>query len=508
MQIQHHSPTALNPHPKNPRKHSKVQVSQIANSIETFGFKIPVLVDADNQIICGHGRVMASQQLGLDSIPVIQCDDLTDAQIRAFMIADNKLTENSTWDEQLLGEHFKILSDLDLNFDLEVTGFDYGDIETLIIDYETQATDRDNEEGDQHSEPDTLPAMADIPELTQPGDLWTLHGDHGFHYILCGDATDKASYQQLFETAKRHQQPPNINHASGDDSTSTKNNRMPKASLIFSDPPYNLPAKAIGKVCEKAHGDFAMAAGEMSSKEFTEFLASVFSLYCQHSYSGSIHYLCMDWRHLPEILTAGRDCYTELKNICIWAKDQFGMGSFYRSQHELVLVYKHGKAKHQNHFQLGQHGRTRSNVWHYPSVRSFDSNSGDTDKTEALQLHPTIKPVAMIEDCLRDCSRRGEIVLDGFLGSGSTLIACEKQQRLCYGIELNPRYVDVAIHRWTALTGHVAMNQRLVPYRAGSGKTKEPNQNPGHNHGQHQGSDSGQDQYPDQGHTDVEAQAA
>lgn len=434
------SPTTLKPHPKNPRKHSKAQIKQIATSIQTFGFKIPVLVDVGKQIICGHGRVLAAQQLGLDSIPVIQCDDLTDAQIRAFMIADNKLTENSTWDDVLLGEHFKVLSDLDLNFDLEVTGFDYGDIETLIIDYEAQTVGED----DSAENPNALehiPRLDDVPELTQPGDLWTLISEQGTHYLYCGDATDTASYQQLFQQAQKS-----------------------KASLVFSDPPYNLPAKAIGKVCEKEHGDFAMAAGEMTSQQFTEFLISVFKLYCQYSVSGSIHYICMDWRHLPEILTAGQDCYTELKNICVWAKDQFGMGSFYRSQHELVLVYKHGKAKHQNHFQLGQHGRTRSNVWQYPSVRSFDGQAGEADKNEALQLHPTIKPVVMIEDCLRDCSKRGDIVLDGFLGSGSTLIACEKQQRICYGLELNPRYVDVALHRWTEMTDRVAINQRNVTY--------------------------------------------
>ena len=161
---------------------------------------------------------------------------------------------------------------------------------------------------------------------------------------------------------------------------------------------------------------------------------------------------------MGEMLSAGNACYAELKNICVWAKDTPGMGKFYRSQHELVFVFKHGKARHRNNFQLGQYGRSRSNVWRYPSVRSFSEFDGNPPGRRALSLHPTIKPVQLIADAILDCSLRGDAVLDPFLGSGSTLIACERTHRKCHGIELEPRYMDVAIDRWQSWTGEVAVH--------------------------------------------------
>jgi len=255
----------------------------------------------------------------------------------------------------------------------------------------------------------------------------------GDHRIYCGDSLDEISYRRLF-LAKT------------------------KASIVFTDPPYNLSAKEIGKTCEASHGDFAMGSGEMTSDEFQGFLETVFGHLASFSKSGSIHYICMDWRHGYELIAAGKASYTEWKNLCVWTKNVGGMGTFYRSQHELVFVFKNGTAKHQNHFQLGQHGRYRSNVWNYPSVMHLKEADGDKSGKEALQLHPTIKPVAMIEDALKDCSKRGEIVLDVFLGSGSTLIAAEKTGRSCHGIELSPRYVDVAITRWQEWTGKDAVH--------------------------------------------------
>jgi DNA modification methylase len=408
----------LRSHEHNPRKHSKKQIRQIAESIKTFGFKVPVLVDAGGRLICGHGRVAACKLLGIETVPGIRADDLDEAKIRAYMIADNRLTEISEWDDALLAENFKILSGLDLDFDLEITGFDYGDIENFL----TQ-TDEDTAEEAPLPTPDSLHPVVGL------GDLWLL----GDHRIYCGDSLDSASYYHLF-AAKT------------------------KAAIVFTDPPYNLSAKDIGKTCEASHGDFAMGAGEMTSAEFQEFLESVFSQLKAYSQSGSIHYICMDWRHAPELIAAGTSVYDEWKNLCVWTKNTGGMGTFYRSQHELVFVFKSGTAKHQNHFQLGQHGRYRSNVWNYPSVMHLKEANGDKAGKEALQLHPTIKPVAMIEDALKDCSKRGEIVLDAFLGSGSTLIAAEKTGRSCHGIELSPRYVDVAITRWQEWTGKDAIH--------------------------------------------------
>ncbi len=404
------NPHSLNPHPDNPRQHSKAQISQIAKSIQTFGFKIPILVDSNHQIIAGHGRVEASKQLNLKEIPALIADDLSPIQARALMLADNKLTENATWDEALLAKNFQILDELELNFDLDVTGFEYGEIEQfLVFDEEVE------------SQVETVNAIDPaLPLVSQAGDIWQLNE----HYIICGNGLKAKTYQDLLGEQKAH--------------------------LIFSDPPYNLPSKTIGKICDEQHGDFQFASGEMSKDAFIEFLSTIFFHCCNYSEKGSIHYHCMDWRHMEEILSAGKH-YDELKNICVWTKDRAGMGAFYRSQHEMILVFKHGKTTHQNNFKLGQHGRYRTNVWSYPAVRVINDTGQHAE--DALSIHPTIKPVAMIVDALKDCSKRHQIVLDPFLGSGSTLIACEQTKRRCYGIEIEPRYVDASIRRWQKISG-------------------------------------------------------
>lgn len=423
---QHIALAAITPHPDNPRRHSKAQIKRIADSITAFGFRVPVVVDAQRRLICGHARVEAARLLKMESVPALLADDLDDAQVRAFMIADNRLSELSEWDDQILAEQLKFLTEQDLEFDIETIGFDWGDIEHRVL-----ALD-DEQEHD--SSADEIPDEPDVPIVTRPGDLWLCgDGDHA-HRILCADCTEPASYTRVLA---EHE-----------------------AALVFTDPPYNLPASTIGGVCAADHGNFEMAAGEMSPDEFTAFLGTVMDRLIEHSEPGSIHYLCMDWRHAREMLEAGQVRYAELKNLCVWAKDRPGMGTFYRSQHELVFVFKRGPkdAPHRNHFGLGEHGRTRSNVWRHPSARSFDATDGDPASREALTLHPTIKPVRLIEDALLDCSRRGDIVLDPFLGSGSTLIACEKAKRVCAGIELAPRYVDVAITRWQRWTGRDAIH--------------------------------------------------
>jgi DNA modification methylase len=218
--------------------------------------------------------------------------------------------------------------------------------------------------------------------------------------------------------------------------------------MVFADPPYNVPidghVSGLGKV---KHREFAMGVGEWSPAEFTAFLTSAFRHLAEFSDDGSIHFQCIDWRHLGEMLAAGLEAYTELKNLCVWAKTNAGMGSLYRSQHEFVYVFKSGTASHINNIELGKHGRYRTNLWTYAGVNSFGLDRGD------LKLHPTVKPVALVADAIRDCSHRKGLVLDPFLGSGSTLVAAEKTGRLGYGIELDPLYCDVTVRRLKVVCG-------------------------------------------------------
>lgn len=411
-----HLPIAqLAPDPKNPRVHTKRQVRQIARSIEAFGFNVPLLVDGNNRVIAGHGRLQACQFLGWNDVPTIRLEHLSAAQARAFMIADNRLTETATWDDRLLAEQLLELSVLDLDFRLDATGFEMGEIDLRIESLSSSPEDRTDTADE---------AVAPGPAVTVPGDLWLL----GDHRILCASALDETAYTTVMAGRQ--------------------------AAMVFTDPPYNV--RIGGHVCGKGaikHREFGMASGEMSAAEFKAFLGTAFGLIARFATNGSIHFVCMDWRHLPEVLDAGAAAYTELKNLCVWAKDNAGMGSLYRSQHELILVYKLGTAAHVNNVELGRFGRSRSNVWRYPGVNSFGRTGAEGN---LLALHPTVKPTAMVADAMLDCSNRHDIVLDPFLGSGTMVMAAERTGRLGYGIELDPLYVDTAIRRWQAFTGRQA----------------------------------------------------
>lgn len=412
----------LRPDPRSPRRHSKRQVRQIARSIEAFGFNVPVLVDGSGQVIAGHGRLLACRELGWTEVPTIPLDHLSEAQARAFMVADNRLSETSSWDDHLLAETLRDLSILELDFSLEATGFEMGEIDFRI---EGLTPAPAGEEGDRA---ELVPAQPTGPAVSAPGDLWLL----GRHRLLCASALEEASYAALMDGAQ--------------------------AAMAFTDPPYNVPIQGhVSGLGAVRHREFAMASGEMTASEFTRFLRSALDLLARHSRDGALHFICMDWRHMTELLTAGAQVYAELKNLCIWAKDNAGMGSLYRSQHELVFVYKHGTASHRNNVQLGTHGRNRTNLWHYPGVNSFGRRG---EEGNLLALHPTVKPVQLVADAILDCSARGEAVLDAFLGSGTTLIAAERVGRCCYGLELDPQYVDTAIRRWQALTGDAARHAR------------------------------------------------
>lgn len=418
-EVTYRSVALLRPNPDNPRQHSKRQIRQIAASIQAFGMNVPILVDGEGQVIAGHGRMLACASLGIDTVPVIELADLTREQARAFMIADNRLTENVEWDERLLGESLKLLSEADLDFDIEVTGFETAEIDLFI---EGLAPEADGET----DSADDLSGAVKGPAVAQPGDLWIL----GPHRIFCGNALEAESYAALMGKKK--------------------------AGMVFTDPPYNVAISGhVGGLGAIKHREFPMASGEMDSAAFTDFLLCALTHLASAGRDGALHYVCMDWRHLPEILAAGRSAYDEFVNLCVWAKGNGGMGSLYRSEHELILVFKHGKASHQNNVQLGQYGRYRTNVWRYPGANSF---ARETEEGNLLELHPTVKPVALVADAILDASKRGDFVLDAFLGSGTTIIAAERTGRICYGLELDPAYVDVAIRRWEAFTGGEAIH--------------------------------------------------
>jgi DNA modification methylase len=395
---------ALKPNPRNARTHSAKQITQITASIKEFGFTNPILVDAANMVMAGHGRLSAAKRLGFSNVPTLQLSHLTREQIRTYVIADNQLALNAGWDSEILSLELGELLELDPEFELTVTGFDWPQIDFLI-----------NADFRGDDEPDPLDEAPDPNKnaVTLEGDLWAI----GDHRLLCGDATRAENYAALLGGAR--------------------------AQMVFCDPPYNVPIEGhVSGLGQAQHREFAMASGEMSRDQFTDFLTNVFRLLAESSVNGALHYQCMDWRHLDEIATAGRAAYSELKNLCVWTKTNAGMGSLYRSQHELVFVFKSGNTPHINNVELGRHGRYRTNVWSYPGANTFSATRNDD-----LAMHPTVKPVAMVADAILDGSRPKGIILDAFAGSGTTLVAAQKTRRRGYGIELDPTYCDVILKR-------------------------------------------------------------
>ena len=398
----------LKPWARNARTHSKKQIRQIADSIETFGFTNPVLIDRDGRILAGHGRIAAAKLLGMAEVPYLHLEGMSEARKRAYVLADNKLALNAGWDEDLLAGELEALMEMDLGFDIGVTGFSIPEIDSLIEDREPE------EPGDPAD--DLPPEDGDIVARCRPGDVWRL----GRHRLVCGDALDPGVVALLMDGER--------------------------ARMVFTDPPYNVPVDGhVGGSGKTKHREFAMASGEMTVPEFTGFLRTSFRNLAAHAMDGSIHFVCMDWRHVGEVLAAGEDVYSELKNLIVWVKDNGGMGTFYRSRHEMIFAFKQGAAPHVNSFELGQHGRYRTNVWQYRGV-----NTLKTGRMDELSLHPTVKPVQMIADAIMDVSARGEIVLDIFGGSGSTLIAAEKTGRRGFLCEIDPVYCDRILTRWEA----------------------------------------------------------
>jgi DNA modification methylase len=407
---------SLRPDPGNARTHSKKQIRQIADSIRRFGFNNPVLVGEDGGIIAGHGRVEAAKLLGLDSVPTVRLAHLNAAQRRAYVLADNKLALNSGWDRELLAIELQALIDID--FDVELTGFSPAEID-LVLDEAREGSPNGPTEAE-----DQVPFPIDDPTsaVTRAGDVWCL----GRHRLICGDARGRAVFDLLM----------------GEE----------RAGLLFTDPPYNVPidghVTGLGRI---RHREFAMGVGEMSAEAFTSFLQQTLGHGAALARNGAIAFVCMDWRHMGELLTAGQAVFSELKNLCVWNKTNGGMGTFYRAKHELVFVFKIGTAAHTNTFGLGDSGRYRTNVWDYAGVNTFRAG-----RSEDLAMHPTVKPVALVAEAIKDCSRRGEIVLDPFGGSGTTLIAAEKTGRLARLIEFDPAYCDTILRRFERVTGKQA----------------------------------------------------
>jgi DNA modification methylase len=411
---------ALSANSRNARTHSKRQIRQIAASIRTFGFNNPIIVDKNARIIAGHGRWEAAKLVGIDSVPTILLENLTEDQIRAYILADNRLAELAGWDNSILAIELQHLISLD-DFDVTVTGFHVPEVDMIL-----------GEAGPEPDKDDVVDVDETATAVSEPGDLWQL----GEHRVLCGSALQAESFGFLMAGQR--------------------------ADVVFVDPPYNVVIDGhAGGHGSLHHREFAMASGELDKEEFIAFLTSSLRLLAKFSTRGSVHFVCMDWRHAEELRAAGKQIYDSLLNLCVWVKNNGGMGSFYRSRHELVFVYRNGKVPHRNNIQLGQYGRNRTNVWEYPGINTL---SRQGDEGNLLALHPTVKPVALVADALLDCSARGQIVLDSFLGSGSTLIAAERVGRICYGIEIDPLYVDTAVRRWQRHTGENAVHMR-------SGKT-------------------------------------
>lgn len=413
FEIEYRPPASLRPYDRNARTHSAKQIRQIADSITRFGFTNPVLVSDDGQIIAGHGRVAAAKLLAMDTVPTVRLSHLGETERRAYLLADNKLALNAGWDQDILAIELQAIIDLD--FDVTLTGFSLAEVD-LTLD-----AARDRDPGAAAGPEDDIPPKED-QAVNCRGDLWIL----GRHRLVCGDARHAEDYALLMEAQA--------------------------ADLIFTDPPYNVDND--GHVCGLGRvrpREFAMGVGEMPETDFTAFLKETLGAAARVSRDGAIAFVCVDWRHIGELLIAGRSVFSDLMNVCVWNKTSGGMETFYRSQHELVFVFKVGTAPHVNTFGPGDTGRYRTNVWDYAGISSLGAG-----RDEALAMHSTVKPTALVADAIKDCSKWGDLVLDPFAGSGTTLIAAETCGRAARVIESDPLYCDIIVRRWERLTGKPA----------------------------------------------------
>lgn len=405
LKIERRKISEIKPAKRSARNHSKKKINNLSAGIERYGYIDPIIIDENDRVIAGHARLAAAKKIGMDWIEVIKISHLSETEKKAFAIFNNRIAELSEWDFGVLKlEYDDIEADPVTRLDIPLLGFTEMEINQFDIG-DTKET--------QDVEEEALPVVDRSQVVTLPDDIWLIGKDHR---LGCGDVRD----QQLVRKVMNGE----------------------LADCVFTDPPYNV---AIDRnVCGSGkirHSEFMMASGELSPALFEAFLQDGLGLLASFSRDGSIHFVCMDWRHLHELYSVARHVYHEQKNLICWNKTNAGMGSFYRSQHELIAVYKRGKGKHTNNFGLGETGRYRTNVWTYAGVNSFGPNQND------LALHPTVKPTALVVDALLDVTHRGQIVLDGFAGSGTTLIAAEKIRRRARLIELDPYYCDIICKR-------------------------------------------------------------
>lgn len=376
-------------------------------SVSNLGFVFPLVVDDRNRLIAGHLRLAVAKDLGMTRLSVVRVSGLTEAQLRLLRIADNKIPMLSSLDEAALRAECRIVIETDPDIDLTTVGFDVGELDILL-----------DPAGDGAADPaDDIPDVEDAPPVSRLGDEWRL----GPNLIACGDARDPTLGQRLLTGGA--------------------------ATAAFIDPPYNVPVGGhVSGLGKKQHAEFAMASGEMAPEAFTRFLADGLTALAQACVDGAVIFACMDWRHMREILAAAEAAELTILNLCVWNKSNAGMGSLYRSQHELVFVLKKGTAPHINNVRLGAGGRYRTNCWHYPGANAFHRG-----RDQDLADHPTVKPTALVADAIKDVTARGDLVIDTFLGSGTTLIAAHRSGRRCIGVEIEPKFVDVAIRRFSAL---------------------------------------------------------
>jgi len=400
----------IKPDSRNAKIHSAKQVRQIANSIVAFGFTNPLLVCENGKLIAGHGRYKAAELLGLAEVPVIVLAGLSPARRRALAIADNKIGENAAWDRERLAIEIPELAGLleTEGLDVSILGFEAVEIDQLVTDFEANVADPEDSIDFKWCNDDVV---------SKPGDLWVL----GPHRLLCGDARSAADIARLMARCR--------------------------AEVAFLDPWCNVRIGGVVGRGRTKHSEFAVASGEMSSADYVGFLSITLNVAASVSREGALHYVCTDWRHIAELLAAAKPVYGDTINIAVWVKPNARQASFYTSQHEFIGIFRVGQAPHLNNVQLGRHGRSRSNVWHYAEVNSFRAG-----RMEELRSHPSAKPVALVADAIKDCTRRGDVVLDTFSGSGSTIMAAERVGRHARALEIEPRFVDLTIRRWQAFT--------------------------------------------------------
>lgn len=413
--VEHVAINDLKPYSNHARRHSKEQIKKLKRSIREFDFVLPILIDENNIIVAGHGLVEAAKLLGLREVPVLRTETMPEAKKRALRLALNRLAEDAEWDRERLALEFEALIELDIN--LDITGFDGAEIDLALEELRVQSTDPAGPEDDVPS------ARTDEPAITKPGDFWIL----GNHRLLCGDARDATAYQVVMDGQR--------------------------ARMAFTDPPYNARVADIGNRGRIKHGEFAFASSEMTRPQYTRFLAAAFRQMADVSVDGAVHFICTDAKHLGEMTAATEDTYDQHLTLVVWDKEVGGMGGLYRNQHELIFVEKVGKAPILNNVELGRHGRNRTNMWRYRGLASFGK-----DRLETLASHPTVKPVTLVADAILDVSKRRDIVLDSFAGSGTTIIAAEKTGRLARVIEIDPHYCDVIVRRWQKYAGRTAVH--------------------------------------------------